>query len=175
MALRASDSVLMLHIDRCNNQAPCFLEITNMKIAFVTKTLLCSLFVFAMSFTAPTFAADQIKVVYHLADGIDQAARAMANIRNHLRGEPDAKIVVVALGDGIRFLLAGARDRNGKPFDTQVSALKAQGVDFRICNNTLTAHEVPVSQVIPEAKLVQAGVVEIARLQAREGFVYLRP
>jgi intracellular sulfur oxidation DsrE/DsrF family protein len=113
--------------------------------------------------------------VYHLADGIDQASRAMANIRNHMRGEPDAKIVVVALGDGIKFLLSGAKDRHGRPFDAQVSALKAQGVDFRICNNTLTAHDVPVSQVLPEAKPVPAGVVEIARLQAREGFVYLRP
>ena len=120
-------------------------------------------------------AADQIKVVYHLADGIDQASRAMANIRNHLRGAPDTKIVVVALGDGIKFLLAGAKERNGKPFDAAVSALAAQGVEFRICNNTLTAHEIPTSQVLPEAKLVPAGVIEIARLQAQEGFVYLRP
>jgi intracellular sulfur oxidation DsrE/DsrF family protein len=148
---------------------------SDMKITFIIKTFLCSLFVFAISLSTPVFASDQIKVVYHLADGIDQATRAMANIRNHLRGEPEAKIVVVALGDGIRFLLAGAKDRNGKPFDTQVSALKAQGVEFRICNNTLTAHEVPVSQVSSDAKLVPAGVVEIARLQAREGFVYLRP
>lgn len=146
-----------------------------MKSACFTKTFLCSLFVFAMSFSAPASAAEQVKVVYHLADGIDQASRAMANIRNHIRGEPDAKIVVVALGDGIRFLLAGVKDRNGRPFDTQVSALAEQGVEFRICKNTLTAHGVPVSQVLPEAKLVPAGVVEIARLQAKEGFVYLRP
>lgn len=146
-----------------------------MKPTYLTKTFLCSVFAFAMSVSASTFASDQINVVYHLADGIDQAARGMANIRNHLRGEPDAKIVVVALGDGIRFLLAGANDRNGKPFDRQVSALKAQGVEFRICGNTLTAHQVPAAQVSPDAVLVSAGVVEIARLQAREGFVYLRP
>lgn len=120
-------------------------------------------------------AAEPVKVVYHLADGIDQAARAMANIRNHLRAEPETKIVVVANGDGIRFLLAGARERNGRPFDAAVGALMAQGVDFRLCSNTLTAHEVPVSQVLPEVKLVTSGVVEVARLQAREGFVYLRP
>jgi intracellular sulfur oxidation DsrE/DsrF family protein len=121
------------------------------------------------------FAADQVKVVYHLADGLDQATRAMSNIRNHLRAEPDTKIVVVANNDGIRFLLSGARDRNGKPFDAAVTALAAQGVEFRVCKNTLTAHDVPVSQLLPEAKLVQSGVVEVARLQAREGFVYLRP
>ncbi|GAB3541213.1 DsrE family protein [Noviherbaspirillum agri] len=120
-------------------------------------------------------AGEPVKVVYHLADGLDQASRAMANIRNHLRAEPDTKIVVVANGDGIRFLLAGARERNGKPFDAAVAALAAQGVEFRVCKNTLTAHDVPVSQLVPEAKLVTSGVVEVSRLQAREGFVYLRP
>jgi intracellular sulfur oxidation DsrE/DsrF family protein len=99
----------------------------------------------------------------------------MANIRNHIRGDPDSRIVVVALGEGIRFMLKGATERNGRPFDAAVTALKAQGVEFLVCNNTLTAHNVPASQLLPEAKLVQAGVVEIARLQAKEGFVYLRP
>ena len=81
----------------------------------------------------------------------------------------------VANGDGIRFLMAGARERNGKPFDQAVSALAAKGVEFRVCENTLTAHDVPVSQLLPEAKLVPSGVVEVARLQAKEGFAYLRP
>lgn len=144
---------------------------------FILKILSGSLLIPALSatFSAQAFAADQIKVVYHLADGIDQASRAMANIRNHLRADPDTKIVVVAIGDGIQFLLTGAKERNGRPFDAAVSALVAQGVEFRICNNTLAAHDVPLSRVLPEAKIVPAGVVEIARLQAKEGFVYLRP
>jgi intracellular sulfur oxidation DsrE/DsrF family protein len=120
-------------------------------------------------------AADRVKVVYHLVDGIDQATRAMSNIRNHLRADPDAKIVVVANNDGIRFLLAGAKERNGRPFDAAVAALAAQGVEFRVCRNTLTAHEVPLSSLLPEATLVQSGVVEVARLQAKEGYAYLRP
>jgi intracellular sulfur oxidation DsrE/DsrF family protein len=124
---------------------------------------------------ATASAAEPVKVVYHLADGLDQAARAMANIRNHLRAEPDTRIAVVANGDGIKFLLAGARERNGRPFDAQVEALAAQGVEFRLCSNTLTAHDVPASSVLPGVKLVTSGVVEVARLQAREGYVYLRP
>lgn len=120
-------------------------------------------------------AAEPVKVVYHLVDGIDQASRALGNIRNHLRAEPDTKIVVVANGDGVKFLLAGAKERNGRPFDAAVSALAAQGVEFRLCRNTLTAHDVPLSAALPEATLVPSGVAEIARLQAKEGFVYLRP
>jgi intracellular sulfur oxidation DsrE/DsrF family protein len=129
----------------------------------------------ALTLSLNAFASDQVKVVYHLVDGIDQATRAMSNIRNHLRAEPDTKVVVVANNDGVKFLLAGATERNGKPFNAAVSALAAQGVEFRVCKNTLTAHDVPLSQLLPEAKLVQSGVVEVARLQAKEGFAYLRP
>ena len=55
-------------------------------------------------------------MVYHLSDGLDQASRALANIRNHLRAEPASKIIVVTHGDGIKFLVEGAQDRNGKPY-----------------------------------------------------------
>jgi intracellular sulfur oxidation DsrE/DsrF family protein len=132
----------------------------------------------ALSFaitTMPAHAEAPVKVVYHLSDGIDQASRALANIRNHLRAAPDTRIVVVALGDGIRFLLKDATERNGTPFEPAVNALVQQGVEFRICMNTLAAHDVPLSRVIAAAKPVPAGVAEIARLQAREGFAYLRP
>lgn len=127
------------------------------------------------SLAAPVTAGEPVKVVYHLSEGIDQASRAMSNIRNHLRAEPNDRIVVVAHGDGIRFLLQDAKERNGKPFDAAVAALAAQGVVFRVCTNTLTAHNVPAEKLLPQATLVPSGVAEIARLQAREGFVYLRP
>jgi intracellular sulfur oxidation DsrE/DsrF family protein len=119
--------------------------------------------------------AAEVNVVYHMSDGIDQASRGLASIRNHLRAEPDTKIVVVALGEGIRFLLKGATERSGRPFDAAVTALARQGVEFRVCNNTLTAHNVAPSELAPEITLVPAGVAEIARLQAREGYAYIRP
>jgi hypothetical protein len=58
--------------------------------------------------------AAEVKVVYHMSDGIDQASRGLASIRNHLRAEPDTKIVVVALGEGIRFLVKGATGAAGR-------------------------------------------------------------
>ncbi len=124
---------------------------------------------------AQTSAGEPVKVVYHLMEGSNQAVRALGNIRNHLRAAPQDRIVVVAHGEGIRFLLAGAADRNGKPFDEQVAALAQQGVEFRVCRNTLTAHDIALDRLLPQASLVPSGVAEIARLQAREGFVYLRP
>ncbi|MBK4736403.1 DsrE family protein [Noviherbaspirillum pedocola] len=129
----------------------------------------------ALSFLGAAHAEDRIKVVYHMADGIDQASRGLASIRNHLRAAPESKIVVVALGEGIRFLLQGATDREGRPFEPAVRALAAEGVEFRVCNNTLQAHGVPRSDLLPQTTLVPAGVAELARLQAREGYVYIRP
>jgi intracellular sulfur oxidation DsrE/DsrF family protein len=136
--------------------------------------LLLSVLALTLAVTGSACAAE-VKVVYHMSDGIDQASRGLASIRNHLRAEPDTKIVVVALGEGIRFLIKGATERNGRPFDTAVTALAKQGVEFRVCNNTLTAHNVAPSELVPEITLVPAGVAEIARLQAREGYAYIRP
>ena len=55
-----------------------------------------------------TLSWAQVKVVYHLSEGIPQASRAIGNIRNHLNADPSVKIVVVTHGLGIDFLLDGA-------------------------------------------------------------------
>ena len=60
----------------------------------------------------PATAAEPVKVVYHLNEGFEQAARAMTNIRNHLSADPTAKIVV-AHGRGIDFLLKDAKTPTG--------------------------------------------------------------
>lgn len=120
-------------------------------------------------------AVGPVKTVYHLTAGLDEAQRAVGNVRNHLAADPTAKIVVVTNGSGIEFLLQDAKDRNGNPFEASVQELKARGVDFRVCNNTLVTRKIDKSKVIAEASIVPSGVAEAARLQAREGFVYLRP
>ncbi|MCA3218844.1 MAG: DsrE family protein [Burkholderiales bacterium] len=116
-----------------------------------------------------------IKTVYHLTLGLDEAQRAMGNVRNHLAADPSAKIIVVSNGDGILFQLDGAKDRNGNPFDAAIQDLKSRGVEFRVCNNTLVQRKIDRGRVIPDVAIVPSGVAEAARLQAREGFVYLRP
>lgn len=123
----------------------------------------------------PAAAQDSVKVVYHLVDGLPQAARAMGNIRNHLAAEPKTKIVVVAHGPGIDFLLDGAQDPQGRPFASAIGELSGRGVDFRVCNNTLNARQIPKERVAMEAHVVPSGVAEVARLQAQQGHAYLRP
>ncbi|HEY8554062.1 MAG TPA: DsrE family protein [Burkholderiales bacterium] len=119
--------------------------------------------------------ADRVKVVYHVNEGLTQASNALRNIRNHLAADSDAKIVVVTHSKGIDFLLEGAKDPNGNPYEAAVQDLAARGVDFLVCQNTLTSRKLDKSSVILGAKIVPSGVAEIARLQAREGYVYLRP
>ena len=131
--------------------------------------------VLILSSLACTMAFAQIKVVYHLSEGIPQASRAINNIRNHLSADPTAKIVVVTHGLGIDFLIDGATNQMEQPFAGGVSDLANKGVEFRVCNNTLVSRKIAADKLVMEAKVVPSGVAEVAKLQAKEGFVYLRP
>ena len=122
---------------------------------------------------APSASAEE-KVVYHINDS-ENATVAMRNVQNHINASPDAKIVVVTHGKGIDFLLTGAADKTGNPYEPMVQGLKAKGVDFRVCNNTLVSRKIDPKTVLPEASIVPSGVAEIGRIQAKEGFVYLKP
>jgi intracellular sulfur oxidation DsrE/DsrF family protein len=48
-------------------------------------------------------------------------------------------------------------------------------VEFRVCNNTLVSRKIDASKIAMEATIVPSGVSEVATLQAKQGFVYLRP
>jgi uncharacterized protein len=125
--------------------------------------------------TAVPAADEPVKVVYHLSEGVAQAARAIGNIRNHLNADTSVKIVVVTNGAGIDFLLEGAENTQGQKFAGPVAELANRGVEFKACNNTLATRKISADKLVMEAKVVPSGVAEVARLQAREGFVYLRP
>jgi intracellular sulfur oxidation DsrE/DsrF family protein len=114
-------------------------------------------------------------VVYHVNQDLEQATSAIRNIRNHLTADPKAKITVVSHAGGINFLLRDAKDKNGNPFEVSVQDLVSKGVEFRVCSFTLKSRNIDPKQVIEEAKIVPSGVAEVARLQAEEGFVYLKP
>jgi intracellular sulfur oxidation DsrE/DsrF family protein len=121
---------------------------------------------------APAAAAEE-KVVYHINDAA-VARMAMNNVNNHLNASPNAKIVVVTHGKGIDFLLNDAKDDKGA-FAPVVAGLKEKGVDFRVCRNTLKSRNLTDDAVIMEARVVPSGVAEIGKLQAQEGYVYLKP
>ena len=99
----------------------------------------------------------------------------MNNIKNHMSADPGAKIIVVTHGKGIDFLLDGAADAKGNPHNINVEELQAKGIEFRVCNNTLVSRKIDPKTVLPGAKIVPSGVAELAKVQAKEGYVYLKP
>jgi intracellular sulfur oxidation DsrE/DsrF family protein len=115
------------------------------------------------------------KVVYHLSAGLEQAGDGLRNIRNHLEVNPKARIVVVAHAAGVDYLMKGKKDKNGNPYETIVEQLELEGVRFEVCEITLRSRNLRREQFIEQASFVPSGVAEIARLQQREGYAYLRP
>lgn len=114
------------------------------------------------------------KVVYHVNDSANAAA-ALRNVGNHKDVNPEARIVVVTHALGVDFLMDGAKDRNGNPYNVTVEGLASRGVEFRVCEITLKSRKLEKKQFIPEAVYVPSGVAEIARLQARGGYAYVKP
>lgn len=120
-----------------------------------------------------TASGREEKVVYHVNDSTS-AMGVMRSIGNHLDASPKAKIVVVTHGAGIDFLLEGAKDKNGNPYEIPVQGLAGRGVQFRVCNNTLVGRKLDKNAVVPEATIVPSGVAEVSRLQVHEGYIYIK-
>ncbi|HEY5929612.1 MAG TPA: DsrE family protein [Burkholderiales bacterium] len=119
-------------------------------------------------------ADDAVKVVYHLSDE-QSATLAMFNISNHLAADPGAKIVLVALSRGVKVFAFGAQDSTSRPFAEWVDQLTAKGVEFRVCQNSMNAYKLSKADLVDKVQVVPSGVAEIARLQNREGYAYIRP
>lgn len=121
-------------------------------------------------------AQDQnVRAVYHFGEGLEQASRGLEFIRNHLEADPKAEIVVVAHAAGVDFLMKGAKTAKGNDYRAAIEDLDLQGVKFRVCEITLRERGLQRDRFVPEARFVPSGVAEIARLQRREGYAYLRP
>ena len=125
--------------------------------------------------TVAQTAAD--KVVYHIDNAAAQATKGLRNIRNHLDVAPETQIVVVTHADGVDFLMEGAKDKANPNIDygALVSALKARGVRFEICEITLKNRNLNKAQFSMDAEFTPSGVVRVGRLQAREGYAYIKP
>lgn len=119
----------------------------------------------------------QDKAVYHIDHAETQATKGLRNVRNHLDIAPDTKITVVAHANGVDFLMEGAKDKANANVDyaALVSALKARGVKFEVCEITLKNRNLTKNQFILDTEFTPSGVARIAQLQSREKFAYIKP
>ena len=132
---------------------------------------------FAFLWLLALSALAQDKVVYHIDNAEAQATKGLRNVRNHLDVAPETKVVVVTHAEGVDFLLEGARDKKNPNIDyaSLVSALKARGVRFEVCEITLRNRNLRKDQFIMDADFTPSGVARIGQLQVREAYAYIKP
>jgi uncharacterized protein len=135
---------------------------------------IASLLAAAALVLATGVALAQDKVVYHVDNTAAQGLKGLRNVRNHIDTDPAAKITVVTHADGVDMLMEGAKAANGTDFAPLVSALKARGVTFEVCEITLKNRGLKKEQFIQEADFTPSGVVRIAKLQG-QGAAYIKP
>ena len=145
--------------------------------AIKKKVVAVLLTFFGLLYMGTSQAAEPDKVVYHIDNAGVQATKAMRNIRNHLDTVPSTKVIVVTHADGVDFLLDGAKDPKNPNVDygALVSALRARGVRFEICEITLKNRNLQRDQFSLDAEFTPSGVARVTQLQVRAGFAYLKP
>ena len=131
----------------------------------------------ALSLFLACAAWAQDKVDYHIDAADAQATKGLRNIRNHLDTAPDTKVIVVTHANGVDFLMEGAKDKANPNIEyaSLVSALKARGVRFEVCEITLRNRNLRKDQFIMDAEFTPSGVARIGQLQSRERFAYIKP
>jgi len=119
------------------------------------------------------------KVVYHndgkLPDNAEYFRMLLASVRNHLDavGKDHVVLRVVSNGQGVNLLVPAQQD---KAMAHAIDALRADGVIFLVCNNTLNAMHLEWHRLygVQEGDVVPSGVAELGRLQGM-GFGYIHP
>mgnify|MGYP002385088254 CR=1 FL=1 len=118
------------------------------------------------------------KVVYQNDGGLPDAnayfERLLRNVGNHIQAVGGkVEIRVVDFGEGVKPFVTARTDA---ALAAKIDALKAKGVRFLICHNTLEGMKLKPSDLygVAAEDVVPSGVAELARLQG-QGFVYIHP
>lgn len=119
------------------------------------------------------------KVVYHNNgrgkenDGYFKSV--LKNLRNHIEavGKDRIEIRVVSHGDGLMLFQTANTE---KEFSGKLDALRAQGVKFLICRNTLTERQIDWKTLygVTQGDIVPSGIAELVLLQ-QQMFNYIHP
>lgn len=109
------------------------------------------------------------KIVFQLTNSDTAVHRAtVKQISNALAAAPNSKIEVVCHNNGITFLQSAKTLQGDK-----IKELKARGVIFVACENTLRERKIEKSEIVSEAGFVPAGIIEVADKQTK-GWAYIK-
>ncbi len=104
------------------------------------------------------------KIVIQLTSGDTAVQRGLIKqLHNTLTAAPKSKIEVVCHNNGLYFLVSA------KTFQSEeIRKLKAQGVVFAACENSMRSHKVKREELLPEAITVPSGIIEIVKKQSKK-------
>jgi len=104
-----------------------------------------------------------MKVIFHI-DEFEKWKLTLANVKNFLKEEADARIEVLANADAVKAFTD----------EEMLKEMLDLNAEFVACGNALKAHDIDKNTLNENIKVVPAGVVELAKKQ-EEGFSYIRP
>jgi uncharacterized protein len=136
---------------------------------FALLLLLCFAIATPSVFGQQVVSTKAHKVVIQLTSNDTLVHKAvLKQINNLLTAAPNAKIEVVCHNNGIEFLTA-AKTKQG----AGITELKAKGVVFAACENTLRERKIEKTAIVPEAIFVPAGILEVV-MKEEKGYSYLK-
>lgn len=109
----------------------------------------------------------RIVIQFNDPDSVSQV-RTLMQVANVRKIWADAEIEVVCLGGGLDLLMT----KNSKASNL-VADWSGKGVIFAACNNTMMNRKVTKEDLLPQAVVVPAAVIELATKQ-EEGWSYFR-
>jgi len=112
-------------------------------------------------------------VVFHL-DSETSMNRMLAQVARHHSFNPDIDTRVVLIGNGVKPALEGAEDANGGQYSAQMEQLMASGIRIFACEATLNYYNLTEDNLTFGVETVPSGVAALGRLQAREGWGYIK-
>lgn len=111
----------------------------------------------------------KLKVVFQLTSSDTSSQKALVKqCFNFITAAPNAKIEVVCHSNGITFLEKSMTKQAEK-----IQELKAKGVEFAACENTMRERKIKLEALVPECRTVPSGVVEVV-LKQEKGWSYIK-
>lgn len=134
----------------------------------LTPIMLLTLTLMAFSQSSPVNKT-KYKIVVQLVSGDTAVQRgALTQVHHALLEAPNSKIEVVCHSGGIVILQSSKTT-----LANEIKDLQNQGVQFAACANSMRLRKIDKSDIVPQAIIVPAGVIEIVDKQSK-GWAYLK-
>ncbi len=126
------------------------------------------LFIFLLV-TVSGFAQSETKIVLHLQSADTVVHKSLVNqVGNIKKAMPEAEIEIVCHGPGMEFLLK----KNSK-YVNRIHKMNLSDVSFVGCEFTMSQRNIKHEDLVPFAKTVPYGLVEIIKRQ-KENWNYVK-